>query len=279
MPAGRLLIVLDTARIGNGLRNGGDRVALVDPYGQRHDAVSWGDHFVPWALLAPTSGQSIVRTSTGTTRLTSTLTPWSVDDPVQVALFNEEVATHETLAAILSLDANPADERPESVTIQNVSDDDLLTINWMLSIGARSATIPSYRLAPGERRSFTTQELGLSSGFNHLGGSLILRDSRGRWLSAVSWGSDDTFHDVPAPTKGEVLRFSQAKRLRPLTPWWQRLSDLELLTISNSQSPSRLGTDLPAIILRHCRASLGNLAASKMTVVLASSRYPSKARV
>ena len=279
VPAGEMLIVLDTTRIGNGLRNAGDRVALVDPFGTRHDAVSWGDQRVPSALSEPTSGQSIVRQPSGRTRLTSTLTPWSVSNPAQVVRVNEDVAPHESRAAIVELDANPIDGGAESVTIKNVSDDDLLTINWSLSMGTRSATIPSWRLTPGERRTFTINELGLLSGFNHIGGSLILRDQRGHWLSAVSWGSDDTFHNLPAPTTGEVLRFSQSNRVRPLAPWWQRQRDLELLTISNSQSPSRLGTDLPSIILRHCRASLGNLAASKSTVGLASARYPSVARV
>ena len=53
VPAGEMLIVLDSARIGTGLRNAGDRVALIDPYGVRRDAVSWGDVRTPFFVERP----------------------------------------------------------------------------------------------------------------------------------------------------------------------------------------------------------------------------------
>ena len=65
VPAGRSLVILESANIGTGLRDAGDRVALVNPLGVRHDAVSWGSVRTPRAIDPPNPRQSIIRTPTG----------------------------------------------------------------------------------------------------------------------------------------------------------------------------------------------------------------------
>ncbi len=214
-PAGRTLIRLDSARIGNGLRNPGDRVALIDPYGTRHDAVSWGDRYIPFALPTPGESQSIVRSSSGYARLSDAPSPWEADGGRRLARGVDQAVSLDGTVSIVSVVPKPFDDEPELVTIRNHGDQPQLTINWSLSVGNSSVTLPSVRLDPGEQRAFSAEELGLSAGFGDRGGSLILRDWRGHWISTASYGSVSVFHQLTAPDEGEELSFNDRDRIRP----------------------------------------------------------------
>ncbi len=240
VPAGQTLIRLESARIGNGLRNAGDRVALVDPNGTRHDAVSWGDLYIPFALPRPEESQSIVRSSSGYGRLSDSPSPWEAGGGRRLARGVDQAVVLDSAVSIVSVVPNPLEDEPELVSIRNHGDRPQLTVNWSLSVGNSSVTLPSVRLEPGEWRAFSAEELGLSAGFGDRGGSLILRDWRGHWISTASYGTDRTFHQLTAPDEGEELRFSDRDRIRPRSD--QRHGGEQRIW-SSAPDPSRVAVD------------------------------------
>ena len=231
VPAGEMLIVLDSARIGTGLRNAGDRVALIDPFGVRRDAVSWGDVRTPFFVEVPAAGQSIARTESGGVRLSDRLTPWAVEERIAPPDWDPP-PMHESLATIEAVWPEGSVVEPARMVIRNVSDEPLLTINWRLSVGARAVTLPSVRLEAGERRAFTAERLGVDGWLNAGAGRLVLRDAHGHWLSTASWGADTTFHEIE-PSGSGPIQFTDYDRVRPTVPWYRWFERQEVLVVSD----------------------------------------------
>lgn len=215
VPAGKTLIILDTPRIGSGLRNAGDRVALVDPDGVRRDAVSWGDVRSPRHMDPPEQGQSIVRNDFGAQRLSDLPTPWTDDTKSSDQSLQHRHPKPDTRVRINSARVDPTEDQPESVTIENISDEPLLTINWRLTVGASTVRVRSVRIPPGETLTIADRQDRLGSGLGRSGGHLILRDGDGNWLATASWGDDDTFHRLPPADESGVVLFNPLNRVWP----------------------------------------------------------------
>ena len=243
--AGAQIIILDGAHIGNGLHNIGDRVALIDPFGVRHDMVSWGNSSLGYQFAAPNAGQSIGRSASGQQLLTDTPTPWSVEAQIQLHTGQHTHDPPESTARITTVLVDPlGDQQLESVTIKNVTLQSLLTINWSLTVGASWITLPSVRLEPGESRELTGPEGKIGRGLNAVAGHLVLRDAKGQWLSTASWGADHSFHSLPSPEPGHALHFHPFSRNHPRiarqSSWWRALnSRRQLLSAWPHQQPLR----------------------------------------
>ena len=223
--------MLDSARIGTGLRNAGDRVALVDPFGARRDAVSWGDVRIPFFVSVPAAGQSIARNKSGGVRLSDRLTPWAVEERVAPP-DPDTPPMHGSLAIIEAVWPEGSVDEPARMVIRNVTDQPLLTVNWRLSVGARAVTLPSVRIEAQERRAFTADRLGIGGWLNAGVGRLVLRDAHGRWLSTGSWGADTTFHKLEPSNSGGPIQFTDYDRVRPTVPWyrWFELQDVVVVS-------------------------------------------------
>ena len=221
--AGETLIKLQTRRLGSGLRNAGDRVALVDPYGVRHDAVSWGDVINPRYIDKPQPGQSIVRTRTGGQTLSNKLTPWRVDEEVNANPDQYKHPRPDTIVRITSALVTPVGDEPESITVTNISDRPVLTVNWTLTVGSALVRLRSARIEPRESHTFVGADGRLGGGLKQSGGHLVLRDPRGNWLATASWGSDETFHRLPVGSPGEEVHFSRFARVHPRIPWFESI--------------------------------------------------------
>lgn len=215
VPPGGTLIVLDTSAIGSGLRNSGDRVALVDPRGIRYDAVSWGDVQTPSHMDPPNPRQSIIRTTYGHQRVTDRLTPWTVGEAISANPRRHWHARPDTRMQIVSALIDPLDGQPETITIRNTSSEPVLTINWTLTVGASLVRLQSVRIRPGEFYTISGSEGRIGSGLARSGGHLVLRDQHGNWLATASWGADRTFHRLPSPIAGQELRFDPLARMHP----------------------------------------------------------------
>jgi hypothetical protein len=219
VPAGKTLIMLETPRIGTGLRDAGDRIALINPNGVRHDAVSWGDVRWPRHSDQPNPGQAIIRTARGGQALADQLTPWTVTEDVSAETQRHRHPPPDTLVRIVEALIDPIDEEEESVTIRNISDKPLLTVNWTMTVGNSLVRLRSVRIEPGASYVITEPDAEIGSGMSPGGGHLVLRDARGNWLSTASWGEDRTFHDLSSPSSGQYLRFSHMTRVYPRVPW------------------------------------------------------------
>ena len=224
VPAGRTMVVLDSATIGTGLRNAGDRVALVNPYGVRYDAVSWGTVRSPRAIDPPNPRQSIIRTPSGGQTLTDSLTPWTVGEAINAEPERHRHPLPDTRMRITTAQVDPPVGQPESVTIKNISPEPLLTVNWTLTVGSTLVKLRSVRLNPGESFIVTEPDGKIGGGLSRRGGHLVLRDQHGNWLATASWGSDDTFHQQPAPRTGEIVRFNPLARVHPRIPWFESIN-------------------------------------------------------
>ncbi len=218
VPPGGTLIVLDTPAIGSGLRNSGDRVALIDPRGIRYDAVSWGDVRTPSYMDPPNPRQSIVRTMRGYQRVADTLTPWTVDEAASAFPERYRHDPPDTRLQFVSALIDPIDDQSESVTIRNVSPEPVRTINWTLTAGASLVRLRSVRIQPGESFTITGPKGQIGAGISRSGGHLVLRDQHGNWLATASWGADRTFHRLPSPLAGRELRFDPLARIHPKPP-------------------------------------------------------------
>ena len=274
VPAGESLIILESPAIGTGLRNAGDRVALVDPYGVRHDAVSWGDVREPRYSDPPEAGQSIIRTQRGGQRLTDSPTPWSIDDAITSEPERHRHPRPDTSVRITSALVDPPDEESESVTIENISDEPLLTINWTLTVGDSLVKLRSVRIEPGATHTITGAENKLGSGLSIHGGHLVLRDSKGNWLATASWGADETFHRLPAPAPGEELQFSPLTRIHPRTPWFEAIEhERQLIVHARLVETSPLPANASAVTVRE-RHSTSVIQQSQEHTVWISEVYP-----
>ncbi len=240
VPAGESLIILESRTIGSGLRNAGDRVALINPQGVRYDAVSWGDVRWPRASDPPNPRQSIIRTSSGGQSLTDDVTPWTVGEAISAAPERHRHPRPDTSIRIIKASIDPADGEPESVTLKNISNEPLLTVNWSLTVGDSLVKLRSVRINPGESYTVTAKNGRLGSGLSAEGGHLVLRDPKGNWLATASWGTDETFHRLPSPSQREELRFSPWARIHPRIPWFETFDDGRLVTI-----PGRLSETAP----------------------------------
>ncbi len=225
VPAGRTLIILGAPQIGSGLRNASDRVALIDPYGVRRDAVSWGDVTRPHAGPAPEPGQSITRTRNGGQALSDEPSPWMVNTELRSIPPPRHHPRPDTAVLITKALVRPTADQVESVTIRNTTAEPLLTVNWTLTVGASLVTLRSVRIEPGASFTITESDGTIGAGLPARGGRLILRDPDGRWLATASWGRDHTFHALPAPAAGKEVRFTAPARLHPRTPWWEWFDD------------------------------------------------------
>ena len=235
VPPGKTLIILDTARIGTGLRNAGDRVALVDPYGVRYDAVSWGDVRTPQHMESPDAGPSIVRTPNAGQRMSDEPTPWRTRELVAPRPKHHAHPRPDTQLRIVSARLDHSEERPESVSIQNVSDRPLLTVNWRLTVGSISVRIPSVRINPRELYTITEADGELGGGLSRQGGHLVLRDADGNWLATASWGDDKTFHDLIVPVEVEEVHFNPLARVHPRVPWHERFYDMNRTIVGDQR--------------------------------------------
>ncbi len=274
VPAGRTLIILDSPRIGTGLRNAGDRIALVKPNGVRHDAVSWGDVRQPYAIDPPNPGQSIVRTPAGGQSLTNTLTPWTTREAISATPERHRHLRPDSKVRITSSVVDPVEGDSESVTIKNISDEPLLTINWTLTVGASLVRLRSVRIEPGATHTITGAENKLGSGLSIHGGHLVLRDSKGNWLATASWGADETFHRLPAPAPGEELQFSPLTRIHPRTPWFEAIEhERQLIVHARLVETSPLPANASAVTVRE-RHSTSVIQQSQEHTVWISEVYP-----
>ena len=223
VPAGRSLVILESANIGTGLRNTGDRVALVNPFGVRYDAVSWGSVRTPRAIDPPNPRQSIIRTPTGGQTLSDALAPWTVGEAISAEPERHRHPLPDTTMRITMAQVDPTDGQAESVTIKNISDNPLLTVNWSLTVGNSLVRLRSVRILPGESFEVTEPDGKIGAGLSRRGGHLVLRDQHGNWLATASWGDDDTFHRQSAPPPGEPVHFSPSARVHPRVPWFQTI--------------------------------------------------------
>lgn len=243
VPPGGTLIVLDTSAIGSGLRNSGDRVALVDPRGIRYDAVSWGDVRTPYYMDPPNPRQSIIRTTYGRQRVADRLTPWTVGEALSANPTRHRHARPDTRMQIVSALIDPLDGQPETITIRNTSSEPVLTINWTLTVGASLVRLQSVRIRPGESYTISGLEGRIGSGLARSGGHLVLRDQHGNWLATASWGADRTFHRLPSPNAGEELRFDPLARTHPKPSWEDQPSDAIRTHLNDVGSFSNGGGD------------------------------------
>ncbi len=263
-PLGATLVILETPRIGSGLRNDGDLVALVDPKGITRDMISWGDRYRPYHFDAPEPNESIIRDHRGLQGRASPPTPYAADprgqmrprplSPVQ----NPPNSVVRIKAALVA----PIDvgEAGEWITLQNVSDERLVMVNWTLSTAASRITLPSHLLKPGETLMITSavnrnrpppnsmqyvddvialpdSDGAIGGGLSRAGGHLIVRDPNLRWLATASWGSDDRFHQLTAPQNGEILHFRETDRVRPPEPSdWQSATPLRITSVALSRT-------------------------------------------
>jgi len=256
VPAGKTLIILDRPRIGTGLRNAGDRVALINPYGVRYDAVSWGDVRWPRASEPPNPRQSIVRTSTGGQSLTNRLTPWTVGEAISAEPDRHRHPRPESSVRMVKALIDPGEGDSETLTIRNLSDRPLLTVNWTLTVNNSLITLPSVRIEPGASYDIREADGTLGAGISSDGGHLVLRDSRGNWLATASWGDDHTFHRIPPPAPGQELRFNPFARVHPRVPWFDVDRDDRLMVSRGRETKSLLATSTSSLSLReHHRAS------------------------
>ncbi len=221
VPASQTLIVLDSSAIGTGLRNSGDRVALVNPQGVRHDAVSWGDVRSPRFMQAPNPGESIVRDALGQQRIAAAASPWIVSEPLGAEPDRHEHPRPDTRMRIIAASVSEQGDQGESVTVRNVGDEPLRTVNWTLTVGRSSVRLRSLLIRPGDSHIIRPDAGRLGSGLRRAGGLLVLRDQDGNWLATASWGDDRTFHDQSAPEAGEDLRFNPLTRKHPRIPWYE----------------------------------------------------------
>ncbi len=235
VPPGKTLIILETSRIGTGLRNAGDRVALINPYGVRHDAVSWGDVRDPLHLDPPVSRQSIVRTPRAGQRLSDVSTPWSNEEPIGVRPERHAHPRPDTQVRIVAARFDQTDDHPESVTIRNISDQPLTTVNWTLTVGTTSVRVRSVRINPGDSHTITEPDGEIGAGLSRTGGHLVLRDAKGNWLSTASWGDDKTFHDQIPGQSEEEIHFNPFARVHPWIPWQDRFDGMGRFVVDERQ--------------------------------------------
>ena len=218
--AGKSIIILESRRIGTGLRNAGDRVALINPYGVRYDAVSWGDVRWPRASEPPNPRQSIIRNASGNQSISDRLTPWTLGEAISAEPDRHRHPLPDTSVRITRALIDPDDDGPETITIRNVSRQPLITVNWTLTVNNALITLRSVRIEPGAEYDIQEPDGVIGGGLSSKGGHLVLRDSRGNWLSTASWGNDETFHRLPSATAGEAMHFTPLARIHPRIPWF-----------------------------------------------------------
>lgn len=243
VPANATLVILESPRIGSGLRNAGDRVALVNPYGVRHDAVSWGDVRSPRYSEPPNPRQSIIRTLSNGQTVTDRLTPWTVGEAISARSERYRHPRPDTMIRIVKAVIDPLDGQPESVTLRNISREPLLTVNWTLTVGSSLVRLPSVRIMPGSTYTITEADGKIGSGLAGRGGHLVLRAPNGNWLTTASWGEDQTFHDLPRPEPGAELYFTPQTRLHPRVPWFESI-DRGVLVNSATENGDRPGANI-----------------------------------
>lgn len=220
VPAGRSIIILVSRRIGTGLRNAGDRVALINPYGVRYDAVSWGDVRWPRATEPPNPRQSIIRNASGNQSISDRLTPWTLGEAISAEPLRHRHPPPDTSVRITAALIDPDDDEPETITIRNLSRQPLITVNWTLTVNNSLIRLRSVRIEPGDEYDISEPDRVIGSGLSRQGGHLVLRDSKGNWLSTASWGNDETFHRLPPAVAGEELHFNPLARIHPRIPWF-----------------------------------------------------------
>lgn len=251
VPAGGTLVVLESPRLGTGLRNAGDRVALVNPFGVRHDAVSWGDVRWPRYGEVPNPRQSIIRTLSNGQTVTDRPTPWTVSESISARPERYRHPRPDTMIRFVKAVIDPLGDEPESVTLLNASDEPLLTVNWSLTIGNAVVRFPSVRIEPGSTYTFTEADGKIGSGLAAKGGHLVLRDLKGNWLSTASWGDDRTFHDLPRPEPGAELHFNPRARIHPRTPWSESFDAGDRILVGNTAEHSQgAGANISSRVLR-----------------------------
>ncbi len=235
VPAGKTLVILDTARIGTGLRNAGDRVALVDPYGVRYDAVSWGDVRMPQHMDPPDAGTSIIRRHDAGQRMSDEPTPWRTRELIGPRPERHAHPRPDTQVRIVSARLDQSEERPESVSIRNISDRPLRTVNWQLTVGSSSVRVPSVRINPGDLYTITEPDGEIGGGLSRQGGHFVLRDANGNWLATASWGDDRTFHELDLPDGAEEIHFNPLARVHPRIPWHERSHDMNRTIVGDQR--------------------------------------------
>lgn len=274
VPGGRTLIVLDTARIGTGLRNAGDRIALVNPFGVRYDAVSWGDVRTPRHMDPPNPRQSIIRTPIGGQRMTDSLTPWTTGEAISARPERYKHPRPDTRVRIMSARLQATAEDSQSVTIENTSADPLITVNWTLTVGASLVKVRSVRLDPGETYTITDTDDRLGGGLSKSGGHVVLRDARGNWLATASWGDDQSFHHMAEHQAPNVVQFNPLKRIHPRIPWHERFDEADRLIVGSGSQPHNMRYQEISRQLSRDRDTRNSAQESETHVVWISEVYP-----
>ena len=279
VPGGRSLIMLETARIGSGLRNDGDRVALVNPDGVRHDAVSWGDVIHPQHFPEPEPGQSIGRSGRGFQTTLAPPTPWRAElDRFEQPPDRHRHARPDHKVRIVATMVEPEAGEREWIEVANTSNQRLLTVNWLLTIGASQITVPSVLIRPGDSAVISARyDLKLGPGLPRTGGFLVLRDPHGRWLATASWGSDTRFHQLPAPELGEEIWFSDWHRLHPAPIWQNRVDQSHWQIIGDLNRPALVPSNV-RMATSFQRSAPTNRQDSVETPIWISEVYPTAGR-
>ncbi|MXX47950.1 MAG: lamin tail domain-containing protein [Chloroflexi bacterium] len=255
VPAGRSLIILESRNIGTGLRNAGDRVALINPYGVRYDAVSWGDVRWPRATEPPNPRQSIIRNALGNQSISDRLTPWTLGEAISAEPERHRHPRPETSVRITRALIDPKDDEPETITIRNISRQPLITVNWTLTVNNSLIRLRSVRIEPGDEFDIQEPDGVIGRGLSSEGGHLVLRDSNGNWLSTASWGNDETFHRLPRAVAGEALHFSPFARIHPRVPWFDFERHNATMVSAKHQPKSLQGSTVASQVLRVSRNS------------------------
>lgn len=188
---------IEDGRIGNGLANASDAVALFDEHGQEVDRVAWGSDGVPRAR----SGRTLQRSSPGAEPVMAEPTPGRVAPPDAE---REDEQVSEPARAPLALRISALMPNPESgkewVELRNHGPEPILINRWHLVIGDETTPLSGV-VPPGDyqRIDYLKSELDdersiVELFYNAVDGPRLLVDR-------IEYGTDA----LPVPPAGTEL--------------------------------------------------------------------------
>ena len=186
---------IEDGRIGNGLANASDAVALFDEHGEEVDRVAWGSDGVPRAR----SGRTLQRSSPSAEPVMAEPTPGRVAPPDVEQEDEPAPAPAPLTLGISALMPNPESGK-EWVELRNHGPEQILINRWHLVIGDEETPLSGVVL-PGnyQRIDYLKSELDDESAtvalfYNAADGSRLLVDR-------IEYGTDA----LPAPPAGTEL--------------------------------------------------------------------------
>ena len=208
--------IIADGRIGNGLANSGDRLALIGPGDIVVDAVSWGRDTTHDEIVAPAVGISLHRAEGDAPPVVGQPSPAEIGAPAELAIPFPRGAV-----ILTELMPDPADDQPEWVEIMNTTDAEIDLQGW--SLADRVASTDLFGLiAPRQRIVFAALgdtpppdddarvlDRAIGNGLANSGDRLAIIDPSGAEIDAVSYGDADDAQGIPAPAKGSSIAFQQ----------------------------------------------------------------------